>query len=107
MKQTLRTILTVLLAATLLFSTAYAYSSADEQDFLSFFFDERQVEALQDYQERYTANEFLVLKIKGKLPALPTAKPAPEPVVISASAVEEPVLEKKETGEQMIALDSD
>mgnify|MGYP001562737373 CR=1 FL=1 len=110
MNKTIRTLLTIVLAITLLFSAAYALESSAEQDFLSFFFDEQQVDALQDYQKKYTANEFLALKIQGKLPTLPTPNVVvsePEPVVIPSSEVEQPLIEEEELVEQPLVLDSD
>ena len=107
MNKMLRTLLTILLTATLLFSAAYAFSS-DEQDFLSFFFDEYQVDVIQDYQQRYTANEFLALKIQGRLPILPDAATKPEPAVPVQEIIEQPSLEKKEDiTEQPLVFDSD
>ena len=111
MNKTLRTFLTLILAATFLFSVAYALDSSAEKDFLSYFFDERQVDALQDYQQRYTANEFLALKIKGRLPALPAAASKPEPLLpVQEIVTEQPEqlpLEKEETVQQPLVLDSD
>ena len=104
MNKTVRTILTIALAATFLFSVAYAFSS-DEQDFLSFFFDEHQVDVIQDYQQQYTANEFLALKIQGRVPALPAAV-KPEPVAPVQEQVEQPSLEQEETVAQALVFEA-
>ena len=106
MNKPLRTLLTVILVATFLFSVVYALDSSAEKDFLSYFFDEQQVDALQDYQQRYTANEFLALRIQQRLPTLPAAS-NPEPVAPIQEVVEQPSLEQEKTVEQPLAFDSD